>query len=110
MDRTLRMLNAIRKFFAELTDDEAPKFADNDYRLAAAALLIHVTSVDGDTSEIETDKLNALIKSRFALDDDDANELIEAAIAADRDAIDMYQFTSQLKRALDEDGRRKIVE
>jgi uncharacterized tellurite resistance protein B-like protein len=109
-ERTLCMLNAIKKFFAELTDDDAPKFADNDYRLAAAALLIHITSVDGDVSQAESDKLHALVKSRFALDDADANELIEAAIAADRDAIDMYQFTSQLKRALDEDGRRKIVE
>lgn len=103
------MLDAIKKFFADLTGDEA-RFADNDYRLAAAALLIHVSSVDGVTSEVERDKLHGLIKARFALDDADANELIEAAVAADRDAIDMYQFTNQLKRSLDEDGRRKIVE
>lgn len=104
------MLDAIKKFFADLSGDEPPKFADNDYRLAAAALLIHITSVDGETSEVERDKVHALVKARFALDDDDAGDLIEAAIAADRDAIDMYQFTSLLKRTLDEDGRRKIVE
>lgn len=105
------MLNALKKFFSDLGDDgEAPKFADDDYRLAAAALLIHVTAVDGAMSAVERDRLHDLVKSRFALDDADASELIQAAIAADRDAIDMYQFTSQLKRMLDENGRRRIVE
>jgi uncharacterized tellurite resistance protein B-like protein len=105
------MLNAIKKFFADLSDDEAaPKFAADDYRLAAAALLIHVISVDGDISDAERDKLRALITSQFALDDADTDALIEAAIAAERDAIDMYRFTNKLKRALDEEGRRKIVE
>lgn len=105
------MLNAIKKFFAELADSEpAPKFAENDYRLAAVALLIHITSVDGDVSEVERNKLHSLITARFGLDDADADALIEAAIAAESDAVDMYRFTSRLKRALDEDGRRKIVE
>ena len=105
------MLDAIKKFFSDLTDDEAPpKFGDDDYRLAAAALLIHVISVDGDISEVERDKLRALITARFALDDADSDALIAAATAAERDAIDMYRFTNKLKRALDEDGRRKIVE
>ena len=33
------------------------------------------------------------------------DELIEAAVAADREAVDFYHFTSLLMRTLDEQGR-----
>jgi uncharacterized tellurite resistance protein B-like protein len=36
--------------------------------------------------------------------------LIDSAIAADRDAVDFYHFTSLINRMLDDDGRRRIVE
>ena len=57
----------------------------------------------------ELDKLHDLLKSRFDLDDDATAELIEEATAADRESVDLYRFTSQLLRSLDEDGRRRIV-
>jgi len=38
-----------------------------------------------------------------------AATLIELGEAGDREAIDFYQFTSILNRALDEDGRREIT-
>jgi uncharacterized tellurite resistance protein B-like protein len=36
--------------------------------------------------------------------------LVEAATEANREAIDLYQFTSLLNRSLDEAGRLRIVE
>ena len=38
-----------------------------------------------------------------------STELIAAATAADREAVDLYSFTSLINRSLDEDGRRRIV-
>jgi uncharacterized tellurite resistance protein B-like protein len=104
------MLDSLKKFFSELGVKPANRFEDNDYRLAAAAILIHVMSVDGVATDAERDALRTVLKSRFELDDADVDELIEAATAADREAIDLYQFTSLLNRALDEDGRLRIVE
>jgi uncharacterized tellurite resistance protein B-like protein len=105
------MLKLLQDFFAELTGEGKPqdRFADNDYRLAAAALLIHVTAVDGKVTEAEQGTLFRLLKNTFNLDDDSTRELIDAATLRDRDAVDMYTFTSLLNRALDEDGRRRIV-
>jgi uncharacterized tellurite resistance protein B-like protein len=106
------MLEPLKQFLADLAGGakQQAHFADDDYRLAAAALLIHVTTVDGDMSGPERDKLHALLKYRFALDDAATIELIDAAIAADRDAVDLYHFTSLINRALDEDGRLRMVE
>ena len=106
------MLEPLKQFLADLAGGtkQQAHFAEDDYRLAAAALLIHVTTVDGDMSAVERDKLQAVLKHRFALDDTATAELIDAAIAADRDAVDLYHFTSLINRALDADGRLRMVE
>jgi uncharacterized tellurite resistance protein B-like protein len=105
------MLQLLKDFLNDVGIGEKPasRFTDGDYRLAAAALLIHVMSIDGQETRAEQDKLHELLKRQFALDDDAAAELIAAATAADREAVDLYGFTSLLNRALDEDGRRRIV-
>jgi uncharacterized tellurite resistance protein B-like protein len=104
------MLASLKRFFSELGVKPAARFEDNDYRLAAAALLIHVMLVDGVATDAEREALRTVLKSRFELDDADLDELIETATEADREAIDLYQFTSLLNRTLDEEGRLRIVE
>jgi uncharacterized tellurite resistance protein B-like protein len=105
------MLKEIKSFFADLTGGkEIAHFEDNDYRLAAAALLVHVATLEGDLSQASREKLHALLKSRFELDDALTNELIGVAVAADHEAIDFYHFTSLLNRTLNEEGRQRIIE
>ncbi len=43
------MLDAFKSFVAELTggDKKPEEFGEGDYRLAAAALLLHAASIDG---------------------------------------------------------------
>jgi uncharacterized tellurite resistance protein B-like protein len=109
--RSLLMLKEITTFFAELTggDKHLSQFGDGDYRRAAAALLVHVATSDGDLTAAGRDKLHALLKDRFDLDDTATAELIAAATAADRAAIDLYHFTSLINRSLDDDGRRRLI-
>jgi len=106
------MFDAFRNFVAEFVDgDRHPsQFADDDYRLAAAALLVHAAAIDGDMSQAERDKLHALVKRRFGLDDGGADELIDKATVAEQEAVDLYHFTSQLNRSLNEDGRARVIE
>ncbi|MFZ5692123.1 MAG: TerB family tellurite resistance protein [Pseudomonadota bacterium] len=105
------MLQLLKDFLNEvgIGDKPANRFSDNDYRLAAAALLIHVMSIDGKETGAELDKLRELLKQQFDLDDEAAEELIAAATAADNEAVDLYGFTRLINRSLDEDGRRRIV-
>ena len=51
-----------------------------------------------------------MLKSRFELSDELTEELIDAAVAADHEAVDFYHFTSLLNRTLNEEGRQRIVE
>jgi uncharacterized tellurite resistance protein B-like protein len=106
------MFESFKSFIAEFVDGKKhpDQFAEDDYRLAAAAMLVHAAAIDGEMSQSERDKLHAVIKQRFALDDATTDELITKATAAEHEAVDLYHFTHQLNRALDDDGRAKIVE
>lgn len=105
------MLEDIKAFFAELTGGkEAPHFEEDDYRIAAAALLVHLATLDHGLSETDRATLHALLKSRFELTDELTAELIDAAVVAEHDAVDFYHFTHTLMRALDESGRQRIIE
>ncbi len=106
------MFDSIRKLISELGEGGKPseRFNENDYRLAATALLMHAATIDGSASQVERDKLHAIIKQRFNLDDAGTDELIEKATAAEKEAIDLYQFTSRLNRSLDEAGRARVIE
>src|SRR5580693_7264468 len=106
------MFESFKSFIAEFVNGEKhpDQFAEDDYRLAAAAMLVHAAAIDGEISQSERDKLHAVIKQRFNLDDAATGELIEKATAAEHEAVDLYHFTHLLNRALDEAGRARIVE
>ena len=106
------MFDALKSFISEVSGAEPPtrSFGEEDYRLAAVALLIHVANVDGQTDLAERRRLKAIIAERFGLDANATSELITMAEQSDREAVDFYHFTSILKRALDDDGRQRIVE
>lgn len=105
------MLDAIRTFLTDLSGGAGKKeFGDDDYRVAAAALLFHVVAVDGAVSPEERDTLSQLLMRRYDLDREGAADLMSAAETADNEAIDLYGFTSILKRHFDEAGCERIVE
>ena len=106
------MFEAFRRLIADVGEGAKPahRFEENDYRLAATALLVHAARIDGQFAEAERAKLSALMKSRFGLDESAAAELIAEATELEREAIDLYHFTSQLNRELDEKGRARMVE
>ena len=108
------MFEALRKFIADVSDapyggSAAAEFADDDYRLATAALLVHVANVDGRIGPSEGARLRAIIEQRFGLDRAATARLIAKAEESDREAVDFFHFTHVLKRSLDDEGRHKII-
>lgn len=105
------MLDALKKFIGELTGEAEPSQADAvaDYQLAAAALLVHIASIDGDFDTDEQRRIQELVEARFGIPAAEASQLIAAAWESERDAVDLYRFTSVLKRRLDAEGRRQVV-
>lgn len=104
------MLEALKTFLSNLADGRRPeRFEENDYRLAAAALLVHAVSIDGNATEAEHGQLRALLRERFALGPAETEELIAQASDAQRQAVDLYQFTRLLDRSLDQADRLRLI-
>ncbi len=106
------MFRTISEFVAEITGGQRhpARFEDGDYRLAAAALLVHVATLDQDFNEDERTKIKDALVDRFELTRDEAEKLMSAAVDADRKAVDLYHFTSVLNHVLDDEARKRIIE
>ncbi len=106
----MRRLERFKALFDQLSGEPASaQRPDAELRLAAAALMVHAAVVDGAMDEDERDALEETLQRRFDLPPQEAHDLIEEAERHERDAVDLYRFTSVLARHLDQDGRQKIV-
>ena len=104
------MISALKRFLADLGGPARPEpMTVDEGRLAAAALLYHVTAIDGDVGDDERSRLRDLLRERFGLDDGGLDELVAAAEDAERQAVDLYAFTSVLKQRLDIGERERLI-
>ena len=88
----------------------AGNLREDELRLASGALLITAGTIDGKFDADEKRKVKALLQTRFNLEPSEVRRLFEESEARERDAVDLYRFTSVLCRELDQDGRKRIVE
>jgi uncharacterized tellurite resistance protein B-like protein len=105
------MLDALRNFIRSFgAGDTERHLSEDDSRLALAALLVHCMAVDGIISDAERAKLRAVLSRNFGLSDADLDTLIDDAAAAEREAVDLYRFTSVVKRQTSEEERIRVIE
>src|SRR5687768_561242 len=105
------MLDLLRDFFRRLGGpDQVRHFGEDDARRALAALRVHTMAIDGVISSAGRKTLEELLARRFSLSGEDLQTLIDDATAAEQEAVDLYRFTSVLKRQMDEEARIRVVE
>ena len=106
------MLRDIERFLNDLFDanaDGQETAGPEELRVATAALLVHCAKADGDKTADEDVRLRSILRDEFGLSDTDIGQVIAAAEAQERDAVDLHKFTRILHRNLDRDGRMKVV-
>ena len=105
------MLDALRDLVRRLGAHETDvHFSADDSRLAVAALLVHSMTIDGATSDAERAKLEYLLSRKFGVSGPDLELLVKDATEAENNAVDLYRFTSVLKRQMSEEERIRVVE
>ena len=103
------MLNRIRKFMAGGSPAAQEDPAD-EMRLAAAALLVEVATVDENFDADERARILAFVTDRFGLSGDDATALIEAAEREVDGSVQLYAFTSAISNGFSYDERVALME
>lgn len=107
------MLDSLKQFLADLTGSKTHSqkhhFDVDDYRLAAAALMVHIMSIDGAIGDEERASLHQVLQRSYELGPDDTDLLIAEATCRDRESVDLYTFTSVVKHHLDDVGRLQVI-
>ncbi|WP_273726378.1 TerB family tellurite resistance protein [Brucella gallinifaecis] len=104
-----RLLDFLKELPGNALRERGGKFADDDPRLAAAALMFHIMDADGDAREVERTKLSTMLSQKYGLKGDALKQLIRAAEEADQESISLSDFTSVLKRHLDYQARLDFI-
>ena len=82
---------------------------EDDLRVAASALLYHVMTADGVRQDAEWERFKAVLAETYAVSGAELEALAKAGEKADNEAIDLYAFTSVLKRHLDAEARKAFI-
>jgi uncharacterized tellurite resistance protein B-like protein len=105
------MLDVLRDFVRRFGSEKRERhFSEDDVRLALAALLVHCMAIDGAVSATERGTLKTMLSRNFGLSETDLETLLSDALKAEREAVDLYRFTSVLKRQMDETQRVRVIE
>jgi uncharacterized tellurite resistance protein B-like protein len=105
------MFDRLLEFLGDLPGAKSGRKAltADDPKVAAAALMFHVMDADGNRREVESTRLKALLAEAYGLSGRELDELVQAGEKADQEAIDLYAFTSVLKRNLTREGCAEFV-
>lgn len=107
------MLQKIKDFLSSGGHIETPADAphdDHENRIACAALMIEAAHLDGEQDGVEEATIRTLIKEKFALSDDETASLFEAAQSRQQDAVELHQFTHQIKSHFTEEERLHLID
>jgi uncharacterized tellurite resistance protein B-like protein len=107
------MLKALSDFFDRALGS-APEHAAADrehaIRVATALLLVEVARADYQDDAVEDRAMVALLKTHFALDDSEAELLVEEARRQADRAVSLQSFTRELHERLSVEEKSKVVE
>ncbi len=105
------MLSKLQTFFDQYLSDDSTEETPLQHRLqlATAALMVEMLHVDEQITKPEEDKLQTLLKQRFALSDSEIDALVELAHQEKHDAVDYFSFTSLLNKHYSQQQKIKLV-
>ena len=103
------MFERVLSFLKDLPGGGERREGGDELQVAAAALLYHVMNADGLRQDGEWERFKAVLSQAYGLTGSALEALAAAGEKADNEAVDLYAFTSVLKRHLDMDARRGFI-
>jgi len=81
----------------------------HDPRVAAAALMFHVIDADGVRDTSERDRLREVVSQAYSVKGSELDRILAEGEAAEREAVDLYAFTSVLLRHLGPEAKVELI-
>lgn len=103
------MLDRLLSLFRDIPAHRGAADRSDDPRVAVAALMYHIIDADGVREAGEADVLRRTIKEAYNVSGDELDRILIAGETAERDAVDLYAFTSIINRHLDQPARQELI-
>lgn len=103
-----RLIRKVQDALSEPAPQD-PHSRQRNLRLATVALLLEIGHADQSLSLEEESRLLAHVREQFALEGDDARDLLETAEDLREEAIDHYGFTRVLRESMTLQDRIEVV-
>ncbi|MEJ2286894.1 MAG: TerB family tellurite resistance protein [Desulfobacterales bacterium] len=107
------MLDSLKRFFRPTdTDSPAAPGGDSahDVRIAACAIFLEMAHIDGKFTAEEMDTVIAIMKEKYGLSREHADELIAEAEKELADSVDLWQFARLINENYAIDKKIEIIE
>jgi len=100
----------IANLLKRLAGDSAETLPADEARTAIAALLVIAAHADHTYTDDERAQIERVLAGRYELDAAAARRLREEGESAEAAAMDLYKFTSLIKRAIAYEERASVIE
>jgi len=104
------MIEKLKALFSGDADAGAAETGEERVRLAAAVLLVEAARLDDEYGDDERLAIARLLRERFGLSEDETEELLTAAEAAQDHAVEVFTFTRDIKDTFSHEERIEIIE
>ena len=107
------MLKTLKDLFDSLLPPPAgaaPQAAEHTLQLATAVMLVEVMRADTTFHPGEREAVQAALRDKFSLSDDEAQRLTELAQTTAHGASDLFSFTSRINEHFDMPQKLRMVE
>ena len=107
------MLDIVKRFFGTPSTAESSQAKDenqHDVRVAVCALLVEMAKIDETFTSDEMAKIISILKEKYGLSSDDADELISVAEKELDGSIDYWQFARLINNNYSTEEKIDIIE
>lgn len=106
----LKTLKDLFDAFTGLSPDTSPQAQEHALRLASAVLLVEVMRADPSLKASERATALAALTQKFALDENEAERLLELAQQAAQSAYDYHRFTNVINTHFSHEQKVRMIE
>ena len=103
------MIGRIKSFFKQQSSTNNDPSQKDVVPLAVCALMMEMAHADGEFSDEELDHIIDVMKSEFSVPEKEMDELIALADEERKEAIDLWQFSRQIRDNCSRDEQNKIL-
>lgn len=107
------MLDRIKRFFGKAAKgviQDSQQKTEHDILVAVCALFLEMARIDGTFTPRETDTILTILKEKYGLSPQHAEDLVTEAQKELDDSVDLWQFSYLINENYSEEEKQEIIE